>query len=728
MYLKRNYVQPQCSPTRVGFLTGRYPYRFGLHEHIVLGSSTSGIPGETKTIAEKMKEAGYRTAIVGKWHVGGRRQSFLPHNQGFDYSFACIGGGMSYWNYTSGGKSEIIRNGEKYYAPSLQEGEESGNTYATDLWKEEAVTVIRKHDQKDPLFMYLSFTAPHYPLHAPQKLIEKYDDIEIDPYWSGPDARYKRNAKNRQIYMALVDAMDSAIGEVMDALENQGMLENTLIVFCSDNGGIPDADNRPFRSYKGDSFEGGVRVPGIVYWPGQVTAGSSSSELIYVADWYSTFSEIAGLNTESEKLDGVSALEILKGGKGNRSAVPIISARRHAYIQKDYSLVGSGEDYQLLADQNLSAFQLFELNGDVSQETEITAKVPEAADSMRKSLKTHLEQVNRGYFNWAISYAKYREEKTSSNHHLDSAINDVPKLSIKKNKVTISPVSKGIVYTLQGHRDGAGWVDLDVYPCKKEAKSYTFARTGEWNSITEYRVRTDYSYGLPTWDTFLTSGKYKPGPLSDSLDPVKEAALVPSMDGFLPICDMMGGNNIRILEDSLAYKDRPQEGGSMQLKSSGKTRETSITRYFVDPHSRGKIAASMLVQFKGGEAECLGEINWLRQNGWNGTVVQPISLTLEWDGIYLNHTDTVSRYPRTRVADYDQEVVCVVFEYDFSTTGQDVLNVYINPEGDLEELTPNASLFGEFTFDRLQFKVSHRPGSEMLVDEIRIGRNLIEVI
>ena len=187
-------------------------------------------------------------------------ESYLPHNQGFDHSFVCISGAISYWNYTSGNNSSVIRNGEKYYASSMEDGEESGNTYSTEMWKNEAVEIILNHKKKQPLFLYLPFNAPHYPLHAPRKVLDKYREDDIDGYWSGPDAVLNRNAENRRIYMAMVDAMDAAIGGVIEALESTGMLENTLILFCSDNGGIQEADNRPLRSYNGCGS--GRTIPG----------------------------------------------------------------------------------------------------------------------------------------------------------------------------------------------------------------------------------------------------------------------------------------------------------------------------------------------------------------------------------------------------------------------------------------------------------------------------------
>ncbi len=720
MFLSRNYVQPQCTPTRIAFLTGNYPYRYGLHEHVLMTNSMHGIPAEEKTIAEKMKEGGYRTALIGKWHAGCHVESQLPHRQGFDHSFYCLHGAISYWNYTTANNSTVVRNGEKYYAPSMEDGEASGNTYATELWKNEATVLIQNHDVKRPLFLYLAFNAPHYPLHAPEKTIAKYRDMEIDAYWSGQDADLGRNAENRQLYMAMVDAMDQAIGGVIGALEKKGMLENTLIVFCSDNGGIEEADNRPLRSYKGDSFEGGVRVPGIAYWPGKIQQGSTSSELVYVADWYATFAEIAGLKTSGEQKDGVSALEILMGNKGKRDHIPIISAARHAYITQKFSLVGSGENYQGILNRNFSDFRLYDLDEDLSQRNPVR-ELPEQMAQMKEGLEAHFSKTNRGYFNWDMAYGKYRKREQTSDHDLDYVINDRPEIQITKKGpsagISLSPVSDELTYTLQKTVDGSHWTDEATYICRQDAQIYRFPVVEVEKRVKDYRVVTKYHYGLPIYDPFDLEYSYTPGTL----------VTVPPVEGFLPHAELTGGDQVRIMENSMVYNGGHAEGGSLQLYFNNVNEEPSFTRFFVQPFSRGEVFASMLLQFEGRQEESMGEINWLVQNGWNGPTEKQASLQFQQDGIYIDKSDQVLSHTRKWLAEHNRKVLRILFKFELGPIGEDVLKVYINPAGAEELPKPDAILKGEFTFDRLQFRLTRRPSSTLAVDEIRIGRELSDV-
>ncbi len=730
MFLGRHYVQPQCSPTRVSFLTGNYPYRYGLHEHIVLPSSYTGIPSESKTIAEKMKESGYKTSIIGKWHVGGHKQSQLPHNQGFDHSFVCISGNISYWNYTHAKTNDLIRNGEKVYASSSLDSEKSGNTYSTYMWAKEAVKVIGGHDQKQPLFMYLSFNAPHHPLDAPKAILDKYPEGEIEAYWSGANAKKRRKANSRKYYMAMVDAMDESIGDVVDAVKSNGMAGNTLIVFCSDNGGIIEADNRPFRSGKGDSFEGGIRVPAIAYWPGTIKAGAKSNELIHVSDWYSTFAELAGGSVKNEGLDGVSARGILKGGKGKRKAVPIISAGRHALVTSDYSLVGTGENYQRLINNSLANFRLYDLKNDQSQ-TKVFTGQPKMEKKMEQQLAGHFKKVNRGYFNWDIKYSKYRPRHNKADHSFDYVIDDQPELSVShtanNTTVTISPVSDKLVYNLQGSNDGKEWIALGEYVCRKNAETYVFDAVKTNKGFKKFRVLTEDHFGLPLRDSFSLKDAYKKGPLYTESDSAKLLKSLPVVEGFLPVADVSGGKQILISDNSLKYRNWPIEGGALELMLKDQNNAPSLTRYFIEPHSRGKVYASMLLQFEGSEAECIGEVNFLVQNGWNGPTEKQVSLTFQNDGIYFNQADPLESGQQTWLGEYNQKIVCVVFEFDLGATGQDVLKIYLNPDGKGNPV-PAATRHGEFTFDRLQFTLSGRAGGQMKVDEIHIGRRLEDVI
>ena len=732
MFLERNYVQPQCSPSRVSFLTGNYPYRYGLHEHIVLPQSYTGIPKEEKTIAEKMKEGGYKTAIIGKWHIGGHKQSYLPHNKGFDHSFVCINGQISYWNYTHAGTNDLIRNGEKVYAASNLDSEASGNTYSSEMWANEAVDVLNNHDKSDPLFMYLSFNAPHHPLDAPKKILDTYSEDDIESYWAGADAEKRRTANNRKYYMAMVDAMDQAIGQVMKAVEKNGMKENTLIVFCSDNGGIIEADNRPFRSGKGDSFEGGIRVPAIAYWPGKIKAGSQSKELVHMSDWYPTFAELAGLNVEKEALDGKSTVSILNGVNGKREVIPIISAGRHALISSKFVLVGSTENYQRSVNNGLSEFQLYDLEEDLTQK-QPTNQYPTIEKEMKQQLTTSFSKVHRGYFNWDIKYAKHRSATKKVDHSFDRVINDQPALkvshSVNKTTVAISPVSDKLIYKLQGSVDGKTWKDLDKYTCRTAAEKYVFPSfLSDSNNKIEYRVQTANHFGLPLYDGFSLDDAYKTGPLSMESNSALMNKTLPLIDGFLPVADVSGGEQIQIINKNLKYGDFPKEGGALQLKSKSQDIPAYLTRYFIEPQSRGKVYASMLVQFQAQESESIGEINWLVQNGWNGPTEKQISLSFQNDGIYLKQADALKEQDSINwLAKHDNKVVLVLLEFDLGTIGQDNLNIYINPDN-RNNMTPTASYKGEFTFDRLHFKMNGRTSGTMTVDEIHVGRRLEDVM
>ena len=198
------------------------------------------------------------------------------------------------------------------------------------------------------------------------------------------------------------------------------------------------------------------------------------------------------------------------------------------------------------------------------------------------------------------------------------------------------------------------------------------------------------------------------------------------VEGFLPVTDYTEG--VQVLESSLAYQDLSGEGGALNLKSSGPHPNPQLTRYFIQPMARGKVYASMLVKYEGRHQESVGEINWLVQNGWNGPTEKQASLSFQQDGIYLDKADPVPPYTKQWLSEHHRKVVRVLFEFELGTIGQDVLRVYIDPPGSQELPAPDAIMKGEFTFDRLQFKLTARPPSNMGVDEVRISRKLADVL
>ncbi len=213
--LNQFYVQPVCSPTRGAFMTGRYPMRLGLQCGVVRPWATHGLPLDERTLPQALRKAGYKTAICGKWHLGHFQPDYLPTRRGFDLQYGHYNGALDYFTHDRDGGHDWHRNDQ----PNYDEG------YSTDLIGQAAANIIAGHDQTKPLFLYVPFNAPHTPLQAPQKWLDKYAHFKL---------------KHRQTYAAMVACMDAAVGTIVGALEQSDFpVEQTLIFFCSDNGGVP---------------------------------------------------------------------------------------------------------------------------------------------------------------------------------------------------------------------------------------------------------------------------------------------------------------------------------------------------------------------------------------------------------------------------------------------------------------------------------------------------------
>ena len=289
---------PVCSPTRFALMTGRYQYRLrGAAEEPIAGktrgSATLGLPPQHPTLPSLLRGAGYRTALIGKWHLG-----FAPHfgplKSGYDTFFGPMSGGVDYFTHCDSSGRHDLWQGD---AEHRQEG------YLTDLLSDHAVRYVSSAPQDRPFFISLHYTAPHWPWEA-------RDDHARPPTIQGN--LFDLASGNIHTYRRMIHHMDEGIGRVMAALDAKGVADNTLVVFTSDNGGERFSDNWPLVGGKMDLTEGGIRVPWIAHWPAVIQAGGVSAQQCLTMDWTATMLAAAGVACDAAyPLDGVSLLPVL---------------------------------------------------------------------------------------------------------------------------------------------------------------------------------------------------------------------------------------------------------------------------------------------------------------------------------------------------------------------------------------------------------------------------------
>jgi arylsulfatase A-like enzyme len=367
--LEQFYAQPMCTPTRAALMTGRYPFRYGLQTAVIPSSHTYGLALDEYLLPQALKEAGYYTAIIGKWHLGHADPKYWPRQRGFDYQYGPLIGEIDYFTHEQHGVVDWYRNNDVVKEPG----------YTTTLLGNDAVKLINEHAAAKPLYLYLTFNAPHTPYQAPQEYLDKYKDV-ADP--------------SRRAYAAAITAMDDQIGRVVEALEQKGLRGNTIIFFQSDNGGtrnkmfagegdmskvIIPCDNGPFREGKGSLYEGGTRVIAFVNWPGHVKSDYIVDGMIHVVDMYPTIAAIAGASTaKSKPLDGLNMWPTLSEGKP--------SPRTEVIYNVEPFRAGVRErDWKLIWRTPLpSATELYNIPQDPSEKNNLAAQNPDRVAALQK--------------------------------------------------------------------------------------------------------------------------------------------------------------------------------------------------------------------------------------------------------------------------------------------------------------------------------------------------------